>query len=280
MNLENIKRIYSIVPPVKFFLYLSKHQNNNISRNPTIDFSFSMHSTEPLLKFRVNDKIYEEPLPCGMARMPAREYEIKDHGKRDILVFCYDAKYLPFFQEHNISPELPIWHYSATPIIQKTIPEILELSAHIAEPGNADQLDLLALSLLTQTRTCRENHENDEFHKIIIKKIESQMISCSKSIHSLNEMIKNSGISRRTFYRYWKMYHQESPHEFMRNCFLSNAGQMLLETSLSVNEIANAMGFQNTSHFFVLFKKYVGMSPLQFRKSAAKDIPHIPYDKI
>ena len=106
------------------------------------------------------------------------------------------------------------------------------------------------------------------------------MISCSKHIHSLNEMIKNSGISRRTFYRYWKMYHQESPHEFMRNCFLSNAGQMLLETSLSVNEIANALGFQNTSHFFVLFKKYVGMSPLQFRKSAAKDIPYIPYDKI
>ena len=100
------------------------------------------------------------------------------------------------------------------------------------------------------------------------------------SFPQLNEMIKNSGISRRTFYRYWKMYHQESPHEFMRNCFLSNAGQMLLETSLSVNEIANALGFQNTSHFFVLFKKYVGMSPLQFRKSAAKDIPHIPYDKI
>jgi AraC-like DNA-binding protein len=36
---------------------------------------------------------------------------------------------------------------------------------------------------------------------------------------------------------------------------------------LSIHEIAARLGFRNPSHFFVLFKKYVGVSPLQYRKS-------------
>ena len=271
MDLEEIKRIYAIVPPVKYFMYLKKHRNNNITRHPTIDFSFSMHSTEPSLKLRVDDAIHESFFPCGMSRMPGAEYEILDHGERDILVFCYDPQYLPYFQEHKLSPEQPIWHYSADSIIQKTISEILEVSSKIAETGQADQFDLLAISLLAATRSSQKNQVDDQFHRNIIQKIESQMLFNYPDHRSLMEIIENSGLSRRSFFRYWKLYHKETPHEFMRNCVLSDAEQMLKETSLSISEISGRLGFQNPSHFFVMFKKYTGMSPLQFRKTAAKD---------
>ena len=49
---------------------------------------------------------------------------------------------------------------------------------------------------------------------------------------------------------------------------------MLTETSLGIHEIAVRLGFKNPSHFYVLFKKYVGMSPLQYRKiQTAKVLP-------
>ena len=271
MDLDKIERIYAIVPPVKYFMYLKKHRNNNITRHHTIDFSFSMHSTEPSLKLRVDDAIHESFFPCGMSRMPGAEYEILDHGERDILVFCYDPQYLPYFQEHKLSPEQPIWHYSADSIIQKTISEILEVSSKIAETGQADLFDLLAISLLAATRSSQKNQVDDQFHRNIIQKIESQMLFNYPDHRSLMEIVRNSGLSRRSFFRYWKLYHQETPHEFMRNCVLSDAEQMLKETSLSIREISVRLGFQNPSHFFVMFKKYTGMSPLQFRKSMAKD---------
>ena len=209
-----------------------------------------------------------------MSRVPGKEYEIKDHGERDIMVFCDDPGHLTFFQNSGLLPEQPIWYYPASAAMQKMIPEILDTAAHIAEPGQADRFDLLAISYLMITRSLPEPRSGDAFYQNIIHKIESQMLFNSKSHQTLESMIKNSGISRRSFFRYWKMYHQESPHDFMRNCLLSDAEQMLTETSLSIHEIAVRLGFKNPSHFYVLFKKYVGMSPLQYRKNlTAKVLP-------
>ena len=265
MDLDKIGRMYSVVPPVQYFLFLKKHRNNNIQRHPTIDFSFSLQSTEPSLKLRVEDRIHESVVPCGTSRMPGPEYENLDHGERDILAFCYDPRYLSWFQEHGLSPELPIWHYSANSIILKMISEIMDVSSRIAEPGQSDHLDLLAISLLAVTRSSQKNQVDDPFHRDIIQKAESQMLFHYPRYLSLAEIIEKSGLSRRSFFRYWKKYHQETPHEFMRNCILSDAEQMLKGTSLSVGEISVYLGFQNPSHFFVLFKKYTGMSPLQYR---------------
>ena len=141
----------------------------------------------------------------------------------------------------------------------------MDVSSRIAEPGQSDHLDLLAISLLAVTRSSQKNHEDDPFHRDIIQKAESQMLFHYPRYLSLAEIIEKSGLSRRSFFRYWKKYHQETPHEFMRNCILSDAEQMLKGTSLSVGEISSRLGFQNPSHFFVLFKKYTGMSPLQYR---------------
>ena len=277
MDLQNIRRSYSIVPPVKFFLYLKKHRNNQVTHHPTIDFSFSVHSTEPSLKLRVDDRIYEEPFPCGMSRLPGKEDEVMDHGDRDIMVFCYDYSSLPFFRNSGLLPEQPLWHYPATAAMQKMIPEILDTAAHIAEPGQADRFDLSAISYLMMTRSLPEPRSGDAFYQNIIHKIESRMLFNSQSRQSLENIIKKSGISRRSFFRYWKMCHLESPHDFMRNCLLSEAEQLLTETSLGIHEIAVRLGFRNPSHFYVLFKKYVGMSPLQYRKNrTAKVLPGRP----
>ena len=265
MDLDKIERMYSIVPPVKYFLFLKKDRKNDITRHPTIDFSYSLQSTEPTQKLRVEDRVYESEFPSGMSRMPGPEYENLDHGERDVLAFCYDPRHLAWFQEHGLSPELPLWHYSQDSIIRKMISEIMEVSSRIAEPGQSDHLDLLAISLLAVTRSSQKNQEDDPFHRDIIQKAESQMLFHYPRYLSLAEIIEKSGLSRRSFFRYWKKYHQETPHEFMRNCILSDAEQMLKGTSLSVGEISVRLGFQNPSHFFVLFKKYTGMSPLQYR---------------
>ena len=40
---------------------------------------------------------------------------------------------------------------------------------------------------------------------------------------------------------------------------------LLRESSLPVEQIARQAGYSNTKYFFVLFKKYTGKTPSQFR---------------
>ena len=45
---------------------------------------------------------------------------------------------------------------------------------------------------------------------------------------------------------------------------------LLKNTSLSIEEIGDLVGLNNTSYFYTLFKKGMGISPRQYRNSLSK----------
>lgn len=62
---------------------------------------------------------------------------------------------------------------------------------------------------------------------------------------------------------------------------LDYSKQLLTNTKSSILEVANKCGFENDVHFMRIFKKYVGCTPTQYRKSdtAQKQVPaHHPSD--
>lgn len=56
-------------------------------------------------------------------------------------------------------------------------------------------------------------------------------------------------------------------NEFINCQRIGHARDMLLDESLSMEEISQRLGYERLSYFDRVFKKYVGMSPLQYRKS-------------
>lgn len=55
--------------------------------------------------------------------------------------------------------------------------------------------------------------------------------------------------------------------DYINQVRIRNAAHMLAATSLSVESIAQRVGFGNVKYFFVIFKKLMGQTPLQYRKS-------------
>ena len=51
----------------------------------------------------------------------------------------------------------------------------------------------------------------------------------------------------------------------IRKRIVVEAQRLLQYTNLSVNEVANALGYENLSYFVTSFKKQVGQTPEQFR---------------
>ncbi len=57
-----------------------------------------------------------------------------------------------------------------------------------------------------------------------------------------------------------------SPMHYILRRRIGEAQSLLIMSSKSITDIASEVGFDNLSHFNVQFKKYVGLSPMSYRK--------------
>lgn len=81
----------------------------------------------------------------------------------------------------------------------------------------------------------------------------------------LDELASIMNISTMYFSNYFKQVFNISPKQYILNKRLSEAQRLLLESEMSVKEIAFAVGFENESYFSEFFSKKVGISALKFR---------------
>lgn len=75
------------------------------------------------------------------------------------------------------------------------------------------------------------------------------------------------GLSRQHFIKQFKEKYQKTPQEYIMDQRIRKARYSLLQTGLSVDSIAESLGFCNTSHFIRRFSSTMGISPMKYRKS-------------
>ena len=83
---------------------------------------------------------------------------------------------------------------------------------------------------------------------------------------TIAEIAKLLKISRRQLDRIFKRDVKKSPQEFYRELRLSRAAGLLLQTSMSITEIAIGCGFQSASHMGKYFQVRFGLTPGAYRK--------------
>lgn len=75
-------------------------------------------------------------------------------------------------------------------------------------------------------------------------------------------------LSREYLSRYFKQYTGKTISEFLLEIRMSRAKQMLRTSSYSVADIGAYCGYPSVSNFQKAFKKWVGISPSQYRKNS------------
>ena len=86
----------------------------------------------------------------------------------------------------------------------------------------------------------------------------------------LDELASMMNVSRMYFSNLFKETFNISPKQYILNKRLTESQRLLLETDLSVKEIAYRVGFENENYFSEFFSAKIGMSALRFRN---RDIP-------
>jgi AraC family transcriptional regulator len=88
---------------------------------------------------------------------------------------------------------------------------------------------------------------------------------------TLSDLAAVAGLSRMHFASQFRMATGFRPHEFVLRRRIGRAEELLKHTSVSIVEIALAVGFQTQAHLTTVFKRFVGCTPGRWR--AIKQMP-------
>ncbi|ODU20061.1 MAG: hypothetical protein ABS87_12205 [Sphingomonas sp. SCN 67-18] len=84
---------------------------------------------------------------------------------------------------------------------------------------------------------------------------------------SLGALAAEAGMSPFYFARSFRQHFGEAPHQYLLRRRIDRSKEMLLQTETSLVEIALATGFSSQSHFTSTFKRFVGVTPGEYRRA-------------
>lgn len=137
----------------------------------------------------------------------------------------------------------------------------------VFEGGEYSQNELLGFFYLIFSKIKREETEDKgHFDKGYLEKsILFIRHNYSYDIH-IRDIARFVGIERTYLYKIFMKYQNCSPKHYLTEYRLMVAKDMLVNTRLSITEIAYSSGFHDSSVFCKKFQKKEKISPLQYRK--------------
>ena len=84
--------------------------------------------------------------------------------------------------------------------------------------------------------------------------------------HAVKDNIEKLGVSQTTLNQYTQQYAKTTPLKIINNRIILEAKRLLRYSTTRTKQIAFYLGFKDDSYFIKLFKRNVGMSPVEFRE--------------
>ena len=132
------------------------------------------------------------------------------------------------------------------------------------------QLEYLLISLLRRLSADKSSDivflSRDKFYRDLVEIIAGYLKSNVKKKLSLNDVCKRFNYSRSFVCRIFKAETGSSIITYFNRLKIEEAKKLLVETEASVTEISEILGFSEAKYFGMIFKKQVGVTPIEFRE--------------
>jgi AraC-like DNA-binding protein len=198
---------------------------------------------------------------------------------RQFLVECILGSLISFFRElfPNIALDARVYvNYSAPEAssIYKTL-TLVNWSFNQNKNALTFPKEILALAMPTYDghlkelliRQCASEIQSQPKDRSLSKKVRLLIESNLASPASLTEVAQHFGVNDRTLKR--KLQHEGASYrDILIELRVTKAKELLLETELSVDDIAHQIGYSSPNTFKRLFKKWTNTTPGSIRKKS------------
>lgn len=158
-----------------------------------------------------------------------------------------------------------------------SIEHIFSALYHVKEQRKPGYMKIKVLELLlflSDLNTAQEVLQAEYYNQKQVELIKSVAAYITKDLtmhYTIEQLSLVFEISTTSLKKYFREVYGTSIYAYLRTYRLQVAQKMLLETKLSVTEVANKIGYENPNKFTSAFKEIYGASPTEFRKGVHLD---------
>ena len=168
-----------------------------------------------------------------------------------------------------LRPERPIIRLGLLPELLQCFEHCHTLAQRPSAQGQA-MLSTLGLHMLSILQAA--HHLQRNFCRPIDEKIQKAQLTIARRYHEtilVEELAQELKVGYSYFRQVFKARTGLSPKQYQLQIRLHKAQDLLANTSRSVSEIAEILGFNTAFHLSTQFKNHVGLAPLTWRKRLA-----------
>lgn len=130
-----------------------------------------------------------------------------------------------------------------------------------------EKLAELWLLFVEETRPIWENslRKNDVRNDRIRAMLSYIQENCAEKL-SLEDIAASAGVSQRECLRCFQALLKTTPFEYLNDCRVRRAANMLTETTASITDIALSCGFGSASYFCRIFRRLMHATPSEYKR--------------
>lgn len=171
-----------------------------------------------------------------------------------------------FVKALGITPENPITHIS----LYNELNDIME-RIYLSANDISLSSKLFVTGLIYEFFSILVQNSNLDAKKINSVKTALRIIDYNYSSPISIEQIANRlSLNTSYFSRIFTGQVGASPKQYLLNKRMERAKELLTVTNASIFEISNSVGYEDQFYFCRIFKKYTGLSPIEYRKKHHK----------
>lgn len=216
--------------------------------------------------YRTAERTWPVRAPCVITQWPGLHVEYGPEPEWEELYLIYSAASLPQLRDVSYAQDhKPVWYINDPVPMRRRLAELRELIGSPGVAGSADRIDRVCDELVMESllgEASRPTSQKEGAIDLLRHYLEE---NCMEEV-DFDLLAAEAGFSPASFRRHWGRYVGMPPAQFMSAARIQQACRLLVETELSIKEIARRLRFEDALYFSRRFRQLTGASATEYRR--------------